>query len=51
MDLDIIYNSREKEYFHYLFCTYKRPTSDFIEGSEFAVLMRKSGLEKVNLFF
>ena len=41
------YSEREKEYFYYLFCTYKRPVSDKIEGGEFAVLMRKTGLEKV----
>lgn len=47
MDPSLIYTYREKEYFDYLFNTYKRPTSDFIEGNEFAVLMRKSNLAKV----
>ncbi len=47
MDPEIIYSEREKEYYMYLFNTYKRPISQFIEGNEFAVLMRKSGLEIV----
>ena len=46
-DAVIKYTDREKELSHYLFHTYKTPTSDFMEGGEFAGLMRKSNLQKV----
>ncbi len=47
LDEGLQYTEREKELFNYLFYTYKNPTSDFIEGGEFAGLMRKSNLDKV----
>jgi len=50
MDIDIIYSDKEKEFYNYLFNAFKRPLYNFIEGSEFAVLMRKSELENVFLY-
>ena len=47
LDGNIQYTEREKELFNYLFLTYKNPSSDFIDGGEFAGLMRKSNLDKV----
>ena len=50
INAEIKFTDREKELFNYLFFTYKTPTSDFMEGGEFAGLMRKSNLEKVYIY-
>jgi hypothetical protein len=43
----INYTDREKEFSNYLFNTFRSPNSDFMEGFQFAELMRKSNLAKV----
>lgn len=48
LDLNLRYTEREKEFFNYLFKSHKNPYSNYIEGSEFANLMKKSNLDKVN---
>ena len=44
---NIKYTDREREFFDFLFNVSKSKGSEFIEGSEFAGLMRKSNLPKV----
>ncbi len=44
---DIKYNEKEKEFFNYLFNSTKNQTSNFVEGLDFANLMRKTNLSKV----
>jgi hypothetical protein len=46
---DIVLSEHEKEFFRYLFFTFKNPSSEYIEGGEVAGLFQKAQLEKVIL--
>jgi hypothetical protein len=46
---DIKYNEREKEFYNYLFNSTKNQASNFVEGLDFANLMRKTNLSKVSI--
>ncbi len=48
--ITINYSDREKEFSNYLFNTFRSPNSDFMEGFQFAELMRKSNLTKVDYY-
>lgn len=45
--ISINYTEREKELSNYLFNTFRSPHSEYMEGLQFAELMRKSNLTKV----
>lgn len=45
--ISINYTEREKEFSNYLFNTFRSPNSEYMEGLQFAELMRKSNLTKV----
>jgi hypothetical protein len=47
LDYNLRYTEREKEFFNYLFNSNKKPYTNNIEGPEFAILMKKSNLDKV----
>ena len=48
---EIKYHEREKEFFNYLFNLNKSEASNYIEGIQFANLMRKTNLSKVNYIY
>jgi hypothetical protein len=43
----VIFSEKEKEFFRYLFFSFKNPTSEYIEGTGVANLFTKAKLEKV----
>ena len=51
LDYNLRYTEREKEFFNYLFNSNKKAYIDYIEGPEFAMLMKKSNLDKVIVIF